>query len=140
MTDLLNVSYKNYCTSSKVVYTLIVKYAKTIVKHEKEKLYSGVFCVTSFASLFLLFAFCSILYQGWHSCEKYKGFCGLFFRGINKTRNSHEIRKVYSECFIFCGVFCEKNISEIPAKCEAQILTFSKICTCADKFAQLVTL
>ncbi len=25
--------------------------------------------------------------------------------------------KVYSECFVFCGVF-RKNIPEIPAKCE----------------------
>ncbi len=27
------------------------------------------------------------------------------------------MRKVYSECFVFCGVF-HKNIHEIPAKCE----------------------
>ncbi len=48
---------------------------------------------------------------------KVKGFCGLFFRDINKTWNSHEIRKVYNECFVFCGVF-RKNTREIPVKCE----------------------
>ncbi len=49
--------------------------------------------------------------------RKLKGFCGLFFRCINKTRNLHEVRKVYSECFVFRGVF-RKNFREIPAKCE----------------------
>ncbi len=49
--------------------------------------------------------------------RKVKGFCSLFFCGINKTRNSHEIRKVQSECFVFRGVFHE-NTSEISAKCE----------------------
>ncbi len=43
--------------------------------------------------------------------RKVKGFCGFFFRGINKTRNLHEIQKVYSECFVFCDVF-----RKIPAK------------------------
>ncbi len=33
----------------------------------------------------------------------------LFFYGINKTQNLHEMRKVYSECFVFHGVFCEKH-------------------------------
>ncbi len=51
--------------------------------------------------------------------RKIKGFCGLFFRSINKTRNSTEMQKVYSECFVFCGVF-RKNIREIPVKCEIQ--------------------
>ncbi len=49
--------------------------------------------------------------------RKVKEFRGLFFRGINKTRNSREIRKVYSKCFIFRGVFRE-NICEIPVKCD----------------------
>ncbi len=47
--------------------------------------------------------------------RKLKRFYGLFFCDINKTQNLHEMRKVYSECFVFCGVFC-KNICEIPAK------------------------
>ncbi len=42
--------------------------------------------------------------------RKLKGFPGLFFHGINKTRNSHEMRKVYSVCFVFCGVFREKHL------------------------------
>ncbi len=49
--------------------------------------------------------------------QKVKGFCALFFCRINKTRNSHEIRIVYSECFVFHGMFRE-NICEIPSKCE----------------------
>ncbi len=39
--------------------------------------------------------------------RKVKGFCSLFFRGINKTQNSHEIRKVYSECFVFVVCFAK---------------------------------
>ncbi len=66
-----------------------------------------------FAPLFLLFALRSISRNGRHSRENSKGFHDLFFRGINKTRNSSEMRKMYSECFAFCGVFYE-----IPVKCE----------------------
>ncbi len=44
--------------------------------------------------------------------RKLQGFHGLFFRGINKTQNSPEMQKVYSECFSFCDVFL-KNIREI---------------------------
>ncbi len=44
--------------------------------------------------------------------QKVKGFRGLFFRGINKTRNSYETRKVYCECFVFRGVF-RKNTREM---------------------------
>ncbi len=51
--------------------------------------------------------------------RKLKGFRGLLFRSINKTRNSPEMRKVYSECFAFRGVF-RKNIREILAKCKIQ--------------------
>ncbi len=51
--------------------------------------------------------------------QKLTGFHGLFFCGINKTQNAHEIQKVYSKCFLFCGVFCE-NIRKIPAKCEVR--------------------
>ncbi len=47
---------------------------------------------------------------------KVEGFHGLFFCGINETWNSHEIRKVYKECLIFCAVFPE-NICEITMKC-----------------------
>ncbi len=41
----------------------------------------------------------------------------FIFCDINKTQNSHELRKLYSECFVFRVVFRE-NIRKIPAKCE----------------------
>ncbi len=31
-----------------------------------------------------------------------------FFAALIK-QNLHEMRKVYSECFVFCGVFCENT-------------------------------
>ncbi len=86
--------------NSKAGYTLIVKYAKTITKNKK-------YVVEYFASLFSYFV------PGSAFVQKVKGLCGLFFHGINKTRNSHEIRKVYSECFVFRGVF-----RRIATKCE----------------------
>ncbi len=74
------------------------------VKNEK--------CIAEyFVSLFLRFLPGSAL------TRKVKRFHSLFFRGINKTRNLHEIQKVYSERFIFCGVFRE-NTPKIPMKCE----------------------
>ncbi len=66
-----------------------------------------------FASLFSLFAFRSILCQGY---ENSKDFVVYFFAALI---NSPEIRKVYSECFVFCGVFHE-NICKIHAKCETR--------------------
>ncbi len=174
---------KAYMSIPKDGYTLIAKYAKTIAKCKKQKVYSGVFCITFFTFCVPFFVF-RILRQGRHSCEnskdfvvyffpalikhkirmkcecivrmaihlsqnmqkwvrnakkrkvysrvlcatlfvfhdlflvfcisqhfapgsafawKLKGFCGLFFRGIN------EMRKVYSECFIFHSVFREKH-------------------------------
>ncbi len=89
------------------------------VKYEKQKLYSGVCRVTFFVFRAPFYTFCILQHfaPGSAFVWKLKGFRGLFFCGINKTRNSPEMRKVYSECFIFCGVFCE-NIREIPAKCE----------------------
>ncbi len=65
---------------------------------QKTKMCSGVLCVTFSSPHFT---------PGSAFIRKFKGFCGLFFRGTNKTRNSHEMRKVYSECFVFCGVFHE---------------------------------
>ncbi len=44
--------------------------------------------------------------------QKLKGFRSLFFRGINKTQNSAEMQKGYSECFAFLGAF-RKNIRKI---------------------------
>ncbi len=51
-----------------------------------------------FAPLFSLFAPGSVFVR------KLKGFHSLFFRGINKTWNLHEIRKMFSECFVSRGV------------------------------------
>ncbi len=84
---------------SKAGYTLIAKYVKMGAACEKWKVYSGVFHV-----LFFAFHISQHFAPGPAFMGKLKGFCGLFFRGINKTRNLHEIRKVYSECFTFCGV------------------------------------
>ncbi len=67
-----------------------------------------------YAPLFSFFAFHSIFIR-----TKSQRFCGLFFRSINKTRNSHKIRKLYCECFVFHDVF-HKNTHKIPAKCEIQ--------------------
>ncbi len=41
--------------------------------------------------------------------QKVNRFRGLLFRGINKTRNLHVTRKLYSECFVFCCVFRKKH-------------------------------
>ncbi len=79
--------------------------------HKKRKVYSGLFCVT-----FLLFPFCARV--DIHA-KTQKDFVVYFFHSINKTWNSHEMQKVFSECFVFCASFC-KNIREIPAKCEIQ--------------------
>ncbi len=76
-------------------------------------MYSKVFCVTFFAFRAPFFVFC--ISQNFKSgsafMRKVKEFQGLFFSSINKTRNSHEIGKVYSECFVAC-------FAKTFAKCE----------------------
>ncbi len=96
---------------SKAGYTLIVKYAVTIAKCEKRKVYGGVFRVIfmGFTPRFSRFAAFRIRVD---IRAKVKGFCGLFFRDINKTENLHEIRKMYGECSVFHGVF-RKNICKM---------------------------
>ncbi len=81
-------------------------------KCEKWKVYSGVFSAT-FCASFLAFRILQHFAPGLAFTQKVKGFRGLFFRGINKTRNWHEVRKVYGECFIFCGVFREKRSKNV---------------------------
>ncbi len=83
--------------------TFTAKFAKTIAKCKKQKVYSGVFRITFSEFYAAFFAFCT----GLIFVKKVKGFRGLFFCGINKIRNLHEIRKVYRECFVFRGMFCE---------------------------------
>ncbi len=94
----------------KAGYTLIVKYAKTFAKCEKWKVNSRIFRVIFlvFRARFRFLHFAPGLAFLW----KVNGFCSLFFCRINKTQNSHEIRKVYSECFVFCGVL-RKNTREM---------------------------
>ncbi len=83
---------------------------------------SEVFRVTffTFCTSFLAFRISQNFAPGLAFARKVKGFRGLFFRGINKTRNLHEIQKVYSECFVFCGVLRKHSRREIPAKCKIQ--------------------
>ncbi len=50
---------------------------------------------------------------------KGKEFCGLFFCGINTIRNLHEIQKVYSKCFVFCGVSRKHSQDTKYEKCIA---------------------
>ncbi len=109
-------------------YTLITKYAKTIAKCEKQKVYSVVFHVTflHFAPLFLFFAFCARV----GIRAKSQKFRSLFFCGINKTQNLYELWKVYRECFVFRRVFGE-NIYEIPAKCEIRKVYSQPVKWCA---------
>ncbi len=77
-----------------------MKYAKTIAKNEK--------CIAEcFKSLFLHFG------PGSAFTRKVKGFCGLFVRGINKTRNSHEMQKVYGKGFVFWCYF-SKTFAQYP--------------------------
>ncbi len=72
---------------------------------QKQKIYSRVFRITFFVLCpFLRFShFVTGLAFAW----KVKGFRCSSFRCIKKTRILHEIRKVHSECFVFCGVFCK---------------------------------
>ncbi len=72
--------------------------------------------------------------------RKFKGFRGLFFHGVNKTRNSHEIQEVYSECFVFRGVSqnatyekCIASLSDIL--CRSMIfITYCYHCTVVSGF------
>ncbi len=99
-----------------------------------------------FASLFSHFAsyffVCCILHHfgQWVAVLRNvgEGFYSLFFRGIKKPRKLNEIQKVYSECSIFCGVFCE-NTREIPAKCDKCIASFWPAIRVSRKSMKCVT-
>ncbi len=83
---------------------------KWVRNAKKERCIAGYF-----VSLYSLFTpLFSHFVPGSAFTRKVKGFRGSFFHGINKTWNSYEMRKVYSECFVFCGVFFAK----ILAKCK----------------------
>ncbi len=101
---------------NKADYTLITKYAKTIAKSEKQKVYSGVFHVTFFTFCASFFAFHSISRQGQHSRRKSKDFVVYFFPALIK----HKLRMKYKKCIVNVSYFVVffENIREIPAKCE----------------------
>ncbi len=88
-----------------------------IVKCEKRKVYSRVFCVSLFSHFTPFFCFSQHFVPVLAFVWKVEGFRGLFFCGINKTRNLHEIRKVYSECFVFCGVLRKHSQNAKYEKC-----------------------
>ncbi len=70
---------------------------KQLQNAKKQKVYSGVLRVTFlFRVPFFTFHISQHFLPGLTFVWKVKRFCGLFFRSINKTRNSHEIRKMYS--------------------------------------------
>ncbi len=75
-------------------------------------MYSEVFRATFFHILRPFFRFSQHFVPGSAFARKLKGFRDLFLSGINKTRNLHEIRKVYRECFVFGGVF-RKNTGKM---------------------------
>ncbi len=81
-----------------LVHFLGQLYTYREIRENDSEMHSRVFRVT-----FLAFR---ILRPGWNSRENSKGFRGLFFLGTNKTRNSHEIRKVYSALY-FAACFAK---------------------------------
>ncbi len=85
---LVRIAVFEYTWICKAGHRLIVKYAKMIVKCEKEKLYSGVFRVTFFTFHTPFFIFRSISCQGRHVRQKSKDFVVYFFAALIK----HEIR------------------------------------------------
>ncbi len=87
--------------NSKASYSLIAKYTIMGAKYETWKVHSNrrtshhFLCVLCF-----FFGFLRHFTPGLAFMQKVEGF----------TRNSHEMRKVYSECFIFRDVFCKNSI------------------------------
>ncbi len=77
-------------TCSKAGYTLIVKFAKTFVKCEKQKVYSATFF--TFRSPFFAFR---ISRQDWYSREKSHDFVVSFFETLIK----HKIHMKYGSVY-----------------------------------------
>ncbi len=107
--------------SNCILFVLIVPYGQLYTYREvrkndgeRRKLYRGILhpFFSLFVSLFWLFAFRSIL------LKKSKDFVVYFFAVLIKYEIHIKYKKcIYSECFVFPGVFC-KNICEILAKCK----------------------
>ncbi len=92
------------------------KIRENIRKMRKMKsVWRGISCHFFFAFYASFFAFriSQHFVPGSAFAQKVKGFRSLFFCDINKIRSSHEIRKAYSERFVF-----RENTYKIPAKCE----------------------
>ncbi len=86
-----------FCIDCTAGFTLIAKYAKTIAKCEKQKVYSGVFCVTFFVFHVPFLAFCISQHfacQGRHLRKKSKDFVVYFFATLIK----HKICMKYEKC------------------------------------------
>ncbi len=92
-------TYYNSCWKD---HAISINFLVRVFMHHT--VYSGIFCV-----IFLTFC---ISHQGRHSRKKSKNF-------LNETPNLNEMWKVYSERFIFCGVY-HKNTRKIPTKCGIQ--------------------
>ncbi len=75
---------------------------------KNEKFIAGISC-----------HFFRISHQGGPSRKNSKGFRDLFFCGVNKTQKSHEMWKVYSECFVFRGVLWKHSQNTKYKKCIA---------------------
>ncbi len=77
-------------------------------KCEKQKVFSGIFCVM-FSGIFCVTFFVysapfftfRISLQGWHSCEKLKDFVVYFFTVLIK----HEICMKYEKCMVNVSYF-----------------------------------
>ncbi len=81
------------------------------------KVYSEMFCATfsPFRTPFFSFGILQHFTPGLAFMHKVKGFCGLFFRGINKTRNWIKYEKCIVSVLYFVVCF-----AKIFAKCEIQ--------------------
>ncbi len=112
---IVDISYFEMCFAKTLAkYPRNAKYTKMAAKCEKRKVYSGVFCV-------IFFTFCAPFFVHFASgsafTRKFKGFCGLFFRGINKTQNSHKMGEYivsvshFVVCFAKTLAKCEKCIA-----------------------------
>ncbi len=106
----------------------IAQYAKMGAKCEKRKVYRGcsAFHTLFFRVLRPFFCFFAFRTRVDIHAKSQRISWFIFFRGINKIQNSYEMLKVYSECFVFCGVFRKntlkmRKVYSRPYKQEDQI-------------------
>ncbi len=110
----------------KASYTLIAKHAQMGAKNEKCK--EGYFA-SLFSHFALFFRFLQYFTPGSAFAQKLEGFCGLFFRGINKTQNSPEMWKciVSVSYFVVCfaKTFVKYTRNTKYEKCIADLMYYS---------------